>query len=78
MRIKRALKIISFKVVHKAIFSMADILSDLTNLVTPAITFISQKGDLIYDNLCSDFHEGKALYITNLRTTKEKVILCQS
>lgn len=35
-------------------------------------TFIAQKGDLIYDNLCSDFHEGKALYITNLRTTEEK------
>ena len=51
---------------------MADILSDLTNLVTPAILFISQKGDLIYDNLCSDFHEGKALYITILELQRKK------
>ncbi len=35
-------------------------------------TFISQKGDLAYDNLCSDFYEEKALYTTNLRTTAEK------
>lgn len=39
---------------------------------TTRYTFLSQKGDLIYDGLCSDFYEGKALYISDLRYTTER------
>lgn len=34
---------------------------------TTSYTIISLKGNLMYDDLFSDFHEGKALYITNYR-----------
>ena len=32
---------------------------------TTRYTIISLNGDLMYDDLFSDFHEGKALYITD-------------